>query len=155
MTVQTKTQMREKFIALGGKFDGTDWIVWKYVTSGNNSPNNWGTVHYVVGKTILDAVKVNKNTYASCAEGLNVHAAQPSKMHFAGYSTMHLLECRVKTVDVGCVPSAAHRWEKNHSYSQGPKFRVQRLTVVASYEFDDKDPSGLNPLKMARGYEFA
>ncbi len=168
MIKQTKEVIKKKFIRLGGEFDGDELIVWKFVTSTLGSPNRGGGIEYQVGKTIIDKQTPNYNPLNDCGEGLNVHAEQPVKSMvrtYCGRKSMILLECRVKLSDAACIPNAAERWSptdtaistyagRNH-YTGGPKFRVKKLEVVASYRYDGKEEKGLKPIEMAKEFEFA
>ena len=131
MREQTPRRKRERFIALGGQFEGRDWIAWKVVGSKLGSPQRLSKLTYRIG-AMRDPNVADANPANGCAQGLNIHAAQPdSKI----VRRRHLVECRVSPDAVACVPHSAHAWRLGDTYTAGPKFRVQRLRVVASYKY--------------------
>ena len=153
---QTKAEMLKKFLSLGGEVDEDGmWVVWKYVTNKLGSPTYWSSLRYVVGHKTTDKLTANTDPSLDCEQGLNVHAAQPPKKHFYhNNKTLRIIECRVDPKDVACIPTAARQWKISDGFHSGPKFRVQILKVVASYEYSSTDKGGLQPIKIAAGYEF-
>ena len=154
---QSAATKRKKFRELGGEFEGDSWITWKFVLNNQRSPTRHGNLLYEVGKTLVDKKKADNEPRRSCAQGLNVHAGQPLKSVIkknCGEKEMILLELRVKPDDVACIPNEAHQWKKNTAYTSGPKFRVQKVEIVASYDYNNSEVGGLELIKIASKYEF-
>lgn len=149
MKAQIKAEMLSRFKKLGGKTEGREWIAWKVVTSRFASPNKpqW-SLTYIVGETLVDPEKANSDPRDGCGAGLNVHAAPAASMNMKRGQL--LLECRVYAANVACVPDGARKWQKYAAYYEGPKFRVRRLRVIASYKYVK---GTLVPIRVAAGYE--
>ena len=150
-TRQTLTEMTDKFKRLKGTIEEGEWVAWKIVAKDMKSPTRRrGKLLYAVGTTITDSRRPNYNAIEACGAGLNVHATQMKNSLIEYWGGMILLECRVKPEDVICIPLAANPWKRYEHFTGGPKFRVKKLRVVASYILDNKK---LQPLKVAKGYE--
>ena len=155
--MQSAAAKRRRFIELGGEFEGEEWIVYKFVTKGYQSPTapsrGWGSLSYPVGAAINDKKKPNTNPSRSCGAGVNLHASLPKAVRPIGGAGKVLVEGRILATDVVCVPNDARCWTDYESFTGGPKFRVSRVRIVASYKRDAEGK--LTPIKLAPGYEVA
>lgn len=150
-TRQTLTEMTDRFKRLKGTIEEGEWIAWKIVTDNMKSPTrDHGKLQYTVGATVTDPKRPNYDVREGCGAGLNVHATSPSTLNMRFWGRIILLECRVKPEDVICIPLGAKPWKRDEHFTGGPKFRVKKLRVIASYLLQGRK---LRAIKVARGYE--